>query len=356
MKVAQAQAERYLRSLDAGVRAVLLHGPDSGLVRELALAAVAKVLEDPDDPFRLADLTGAEVAEDPARLFDEAASLSLSGGRRVVRVRGAGEAQSAVFKDFLETLPGEALVVVEAGDIGGRAKLVAAFEKAGPEAAAIGCYRDEAASLARVISESLAAEGLKGAPDALSYLSTNLGGDRQLTRRELEKLALYMGDAPGSADGHQNPRELSLADAVACVGDSAALSMEDLAFAVAGADPKASDRALRRSLQEGASSVAALRAVSRHFQRLHFVSGHAAAGGGLETAMKKLRPPVFWKAQAAFKAQAAAWPPSWLGRALERLLEAERACKTTGARDQAICSEVLLSIAQKAPKSGRRGP
>ena len=63
----------------------------------------------------------------------------------------------------------------------------------------------------------------EASPEALAYLAANLGGDRQLTRRELEKLVLYKGDAGGRVE---------LADALACVGDSADLTLDDLAYAV----------------------------------------------------------------------------------------------------------------------------
>ena len=49
-----------------------------------------------------------------------------------------------------------------------------------------------------------------------------------------------------------------------------------------------------------------MRAVSRHFQRLHLVVGLVESGLPLDDASKRLRPPLFWKAAPAFRAQAAA--------------------------------------------------
>ena len=54
---------------------------------------------------------------DPARLADEAAAISMMGGRRVVRVRGATNNLTDLLEGFLDDPPGDALVVVEAGDI-----------------------------------------------------------------------------------------------------------------------------------------------------------------------------------------------------------------------------------------------
>ena len=72
----------------------------------------------------------------------------------------------------------------------------------------------------------MAAAGLTPDPAALSYLLANLGGDRALTRSELDKLVLYVGKGP----------RVTLADAAAMVGDSAERTLDDLSHAVAGGD------------------------------------------------------------------------------------------------------------------------
>ena len=166
-----------------------------------------------------------------------------------------------------------------------------------------------------------------------------------MSRRELEKLTLYKGDEPGP---------IELGDAQACVGDSAALSLDDLAYAVAGGAAAEAERALARSLQEGVHAVGALRAVARHFQRLHLVAGLVDGGVPLADAVKRLRPPLFWKLAPEFRTQAAAWSPSSLARALGRLLEAETDCKRGGAPEATICSRTLLAIAVNAPSRRRR--
>ncbi len=356
MKITPRNAEAFVQSPDPSFRAVLVYGPDAGLVRERVEALVKAVAEDPADPFRVSDLGVREIMEDPARLGDEAAALSLSGGRRAVRLRQAGDDLAPHFKDFFATGRGEALVVVEAGDLPSRSALRKVFEGAGA-GAALACYRDDERSLPALIRETLGGFGLQATPDAVAYLGANLGGDRQLSRRELEKLALYMGAHNKGAhnEGADNRgARVELRDAQACVGDSAALSLEDLAFAVAGGEPAGAERALQRSLQEGGQPVRALGAVARHFQRLHLVRGLTGRGETLDGAVKGLRPPVFWKRAESFKAQATAWPPGALARALERLLEAEAACKQSGAVPDTICARTLLEIAVNAPLRRRR--
>ena len=340
MKIPPAKADAFAKAPDAKIRAVLVYGPDSGLVRERAAALAATVVEDPQDPFRIAELTAGDLKDDPARLADEAAALALTGGRRVVRLREAADALAALFKDFLADPPGDALVVLEGGDLPARSSLRKAFEAA-DKGAAIACYRDDLRSLSGVIRETLAADSVETTPEAVQYLAANLGGDRQLTRRELEKVILYKG---------ADPAPLTLEEARACVGDSTALSLDDIVFALGSGNLPALERALGRSFQEGAQPVSVLRAAARHFQRLHQVAGATQAGAPLEEALKKLRPPVFWKQKESFQAQCQRWQGAKLATALTRLLEAEMACKRTGAPAQLLTSRALLEIAANAPR------
>ena len=84
MKLAANRVESFVKAPD--VPAVLIYGPDAGLVKERLDRLTRSVLADPSDPFRLADLSMPMLKEDPARLADEIAALSMMGGRRVVQI------------------------------------------------------------------------------------------------------------------------------------------------------------------------------------------------------------------------------------------------------------------------------
>jgi DNA polymerase-3 subunit delta len=345
MKVAPRDADRFCQAPPKAIRAVLLYGPDGGLVRERA-ARLAATLAPPDDPFRVAEFAAGELKDDPARLNDEAAAIPFGGGRRVVRIRDATDTAAKLFESFLEDPPGDALVIVEAGDLGPRG-LRKVFEAAAA-GAAVACYRDEGDALRQVVTQHLTAAGLTPDPAALAYLLANLGGDRALTRSELDKLVLYVGKAGGG--------RVTLADAATVVGDSAERTLDDLASAVAGGDLPALLRDLDRAFGEGTSPIAILRGVARHVQRLHLLRGYMAEGIAAADAIKRLRPPVFWKEAGALARQAEAWSGERLAWALGRLLETEANCKRTGAPQALLCERALSEIAARAARrpAGRR--
>ncbi len=340
MKIAPAETERFIREPGPQLTAVLVYGPDEGLVRERARKIASSVVEDLADPFRVTELAAAALRDDPARLSDEACALSLIGGRRVVRLTGAGDAAAAALEDVLSSASADdVLVVVEAGELAPRSKLRKLFEGA-QGAAALACYGDDARTLAAVIRETLGEAGLGATPDAMAYLSDHLGSDRMLSRSELEKLATY---ALGAG-------EVTLEDAEAVVGDGAAMTLDAIIFTTAEGNLSGLARALQRAFDEGVNSVAVVRAAQRHFQRLHRAAGAVAAGSAPDQAMKTLRPPVFFKRAASFRSQLQNWSVARLGGALEALTEAEIACKTTGIPAEAACRRTLLAIARQSAR------
>ena len=346
MKISAATADRFAKAPPGGISAVLLYGPDAGLIRERSAHLLNAVVDDPSDPFRIAELTVAALREDQTRLADEAAAMSLTGGRRVVGIRGATDTISDIFEDILQTISADsALIIVESGDLGPRSKLRKQFEGA-KNAAAIACYSDDGNAIESLVRDILAHRKLAVSRDAMRYLCDNLGGDRLVSRSELEKLALYMGDGGG---------EVTLSDAVTCIGDSANMTLDDLAFAAASGDLEQLTRLIDRVRQEGTTAISILRVLTRHFQRLHLASGLIAEGRSPEESMKSVRPPVFFKQANTFRAQCTRWTTSRLETTLDSIGQAEAACKTTGAPSDIICGQLLMRIALIAQRAGRRG-
>ena len=340
MKASAAELERLLRDPKFGF--ALFHGPDQGLIRERADALTARIVDDVRDPFRTMALSGAALKRDPARLADEAAALSFTGGRRVVRVEDADDGVARLLEPLIADAVSQqrenaAFVVVEARELRPRSELRRLFEGA-KIAAAIGCYADDATTLEPMIAEILAHDGLSASDEAVAYLVENLGSDRQVSRREIEKLALFMG-ATGT---------VSLEDTEACVGDSAATSLDELAHAVSAGDHTGLEASLVRSHLAVSDAVHSLRAIAAHFLRLHRAVGLAEKGRSREQAMAALRPPVFFKFGARFRVAMERWPRARLAWALVELCEAELTCKTTGAPADLVCSRTLMRIAHAA--------
>ncbi|MBI3676344.1 MAG: DNA polymerase III subunit delta [Proteobacteria bacterium] len=337
MIVKPADAERTVAHPPKDILAFLFFGPDEGLIRERAERAAKSVVPDLSDAFRVADLDDSVLSGDPARLADEAAAISMLGGRRVVRVRGAGNTLSKTFEAFFDNPKGDALIVVEAGDLAKSASLRRVFEEA-DNAAAIACYPDNDRDLATVVRDTLKAEGLTISAEALDDAVARLGSDRGVTRREIEKLALYAKDKG----------KVALEDVRAVMGDEAEARVDEVCDAAGEGNIALLDTALERLWSEDMSPIAILRIAMGHFQRLALAKVEAERGEGIETAMRRLRPPVHFMRATSFKTQARNWSEARLGEALDLLLEAEVLCKTTGVPAEAVCGRTFFNVAAMA--------
>jgi DNA polymerase III subunit delta len=337
MKLEPRRLEAFLRD-PGSVRVVLLHGDDAGLIRERATRLVRAVAGTLDDPFRVVELERDSLASIP----DEMASLSLTGGRRVVILRDVTDAATAPVQAALDGR-GQALLVLEAPGMQTRAKLRTLLEKAA-DGVVIACYPLEGSALAQAIRAGLAESGVEVDDDALSWLVGQLGADQAVTRSEVEKLALYAGP-----DGR-----VDLTAARICVGDLAGLSLDDALFAATSGDVEGADRALELAMAEGAAPVGVLRAALYHLQRLQRARAAMASGMSAAEATKAARPPVFFRRQPAFTRALGLWSPAALDQACQRAWEAERACKRTGSPAETISRNAVIGLAQRGAAARRR--
>lgn len=343
MKVQPRELDGFVRNPPAGLRAVLVYGPDGGKVREIAERLGRTVVADLSDPFNVAVLSGEDVEDDPARLADEAAARSLMGGRRLVRVRDARDRTADAVANALAGPQTDTLVVVEAGDLKTGTGLRKLFEASRGDLAAIACYPDEARDLSRVIREAMAAADVRIAPEAVQFLSDRLGSDRMATRTEIDKLALLAG--PGGS--------IDLETAMEAVGDGAALEIDTVVAAAADGRPDVIITGLDRAFRQGESPIGVLRRAQGYFQRLHLATVRVAAGRAPDEAVRSLRPPVFFKAVEPMARQAGRWSPAALASALARLGQAEIRCKSTGFPDEAECGQALIDVARMALRGAR---
>ncbi|MEM9286606.1 MAG: DNA polymerase III subunit delta [Pseudomonadota bacterium] len=337
--------ERFLRAPDEAVVVALIYGPEQGLVHERAARLAKQVADDLSDPWRSVSLSEQE-ASDAARLTDEAAAQSFLGGRRVIRVRAAGASVTGAVTSLLKaaeagTLHSAGLVVVEAGDLKKSSALRKACE-ASPQAASIGCYPEGERDTMGAIRQQLADEAITITDDAVTALVAALGEDRGVLRQELEKLILFCG--PKSIRGDET-YQVTAADVAACLAGAPQEDSFQVASLALGGRPKPLSEALAAAEAAGVSVISLLRLTQNRIQRLLPAAIAVAQGEGPQAAVKKMKPPVFFKEQDEVLRQLKAWPLARLEQAADEIYKAEAACKRTGAPDQSIAERALLRLA-----------
>ena len=334
-KISAANADSFCKTAPRSARFALLYGPDRGLVQERAGLVRSAVFGNDYDPMNHVKLTATEVETDPVRLIDEARSLSLMGGPRLVEASGS-DADLVRALTPLIAEPGtlSAFMLITADDLNTRSKLRTLAEKT-DGFGAVACYADDARTIPVLIRSVLEEQhGLTIGADARQALSQQLGGDRALTLGALEKLALYVREG-----------EVRLEDVQACAIDAAALDMDRLLFAVTAGDGARVDAEFDRQLRAGTDPNAILAMMRLHLNRFMNVGIRVSEGPPLSAAVGALRPPLFFKIKDAFIAQVRDWPLDRSLRALDRVRDTLVSIRQTGAPTVALTRQCLFDVA-----------
>ena len=336
MKAKRAEVERALRNPSA-CRFFLLYGPDEAgshsllkLAGEAAGAGAERV-----------ELTGAELKADPARLADEAASISLFGGARYVVVQPAGDECLAAVEALLEAPAAGNPVLLVAGALKPTSKLVK-LALAEPAALALASYAPEGQEAERLVFEAARGEGLVVRPDVARRLADACGGNRAILALELRKLALYLDAAP------ERPQPLDH-EALGAVGAAAEEGdLSRLVDSVGSGNAALLQTELLRLSGEGVEGIALIRAVLRRMSLLARLRAQVERGNRPDAVMASQGKSLFWKEKESIGRQLSRWRPEALARCVSRLLEAERQVKAPGGLGPTAVAEELFAICRQA--------
>ena len=336
MELARNQSiERFLAEQGAQISLVLFFGSDQGLCFERAQAILHQQSVSLGDSFRVSRLTGSQLQEDSSLLATEVASLCFTGGRRLVWLTEVEERSGAsALQAFLKKPQGEGLIVAIGGELSAKSSLRSSA-KSSQNALLVPCYPDGAREIEQLCREIFARNAIAIDRPALQSLTELLGGDRLVTRSEIEKLALYAG-----VGGRLSQEEVLL-----LLGDTAAVSLQDAISAAASGSFVRLDRAIQRVFADGESAVAMIRSAMNYFVRLQSLVELRENGQSASSVVNAHRPPIFWREKDQMIANVEFWSLKNIDRVLNLLLRAETLVKSTGFPDQTIASQTLLQIA-----------
>lgn len=334
MKLAARDAEAFLRHPGKAAGA-LIYGTDAGQVRQRVALLAEAWLGANADAMAKTEFSAEDIKDDPAKLADELAAMSLMADKRVIQVRDADDPiLSAIEEALARRSPTNFLIIYASESLAG--SKLRTFAERSAELGCVPCYKDEGMNLEAVIRDTLRGYGLRANTDVIRYLANQLSGDRQIILNELEKLSLYVGD---------EAEEVSLDDAMLAVGENNDRSLDDLCHAIATGNMIALCRLSDRLLAEGNVGVVIVRAVMRYFARLEQLANLRAQGNSLDAAIEQLRPPVFFKAKPALKQAGAKWNGANCADALAMLQLLELDSKRYSDQIEARLGHGLMAIA-----------
>jgi len=338
VKANRAQIDKALKA-PGDARFFLLHGPDEAGSRALVEALGEAVGPEAE---RI-DLSGAELKADPARLVDEAASISMFGSARWIRVEPAGDEIVPALEALLEAPAAGNPVVLVAGALKPASKLLK-LALAAPAAMAFASYVPDARDAGRLVLEMARADGLIVRPDVAQRIADACGGNRALIGQELAKFALHADASP------EAPKTIDhdLVDALGAGSDEGDLSR--LVDSAAGGDAAALAAELARLRAEGQEGITLLRAMLRRIALLARLRAEVEQGNSVAAVMASAGKSLFWKEKDAVAGQVSRWRGALLAKAMSRLLEAERQVKAAGGIGPLAADEELFAICRQAAR------
>jgi len=332
------EVERFVKNPDLKHGAFLVYGPDAGLVHEIATSVIRHFSGEAPDPLSHTVLEAQELEADPSRLAVEARTASLFGGARTIRVRGADRRLSATLSELLSAPP-EAVIVLEAGNLQ-RNDPLRALAEANPAVRALPCYADGEKTLDAVVRGALESAGIAAEPGVVPAITRLLGNDREVTRRELEKLVLFA----------ETTHRLTLADVAALCGDNSIQALDAIVDAAGGGHVSALDAALADALTLGSDAQRILSVTLSHFAWLRRLRAEVDAGKSPRDVLQSARPRPHFARTPALEGQLRLWNDESLSAAAARLYEAIAQSRRMGTLAPDIARRALFAICMSAAR------
>lgn len=336
MKLATKEIGRYAARPEPDRAGILLYGPDAMRIALRRQEIVANLVgPEGEAEMRVSRFQATDLRRDPEALSVAIRAQSFFPGPRVVFVEGVTEQQvNYILPALAEWQPGDAQLVVAAGQLKATSKIRKAFE-AHPKAYACGIYDDPPSR--EEVEATLSKAGLvKLPPDTLRSLTAlAMVLDPGDFRQTVEKLALYKY-------GDDTP--LTEAEIALCAPASTEAGLDEILDHVADARSDQIGPMMRRLKAQGVQPVALCIATLRHFKTLYAVAAHPdGAGAGIG----RLRPPVFGPRRDKVLRQAQGWGAAKLEMALGVVTETDLTLRSAGqaAPDMALVERMLIRLA-----------
>lgn len=330
------EVARYLARPDLTEGIFLAYGPDGGLVRETAQRLIRHLSGDDPASANVTVFDGPELQADPSLLVLEARSVSLFGGKRIIRVRNATKALVMPLTELREDLGGAA-IVLEADNLAPRDALRALVEAA-KLGRALPCYPDTDETLLALMRETFNQAGIRADADVAPTLRDILGNDREITRRELEKLTLYAAAS----------KTLTRDDVLLLCADNGALAIDAILDSTGGGHAERLELALNRALAANVNPQQLLAMLNTHFANLRRWRIDVDAGKSARNVLEGARPRPHFSRMGALEQQLRLWTDPSLAAATERLLTAVSETRRRPLLAEAVLRRTTLALCMMA--------
>lgn len=311
MKLSTGQISSFFAKPDPDAAGVLIFGKDAmriALKRQQAVAAL--IGPNGDEEMRLTRMAGADLRKSPAMLMDAIKAIGFFPGPRVALVEDVNETMAKILLDGLGAwTPGDAQIIITAGDLKPTSKLRKGFE-GHTKAYAAAIYDNPPTR--EEIERDLKAAGINQPPQDAMNLLSDLARDLQPGdfRQTLTKVGLYKLN---------DPEPLTAEDIAACAPATIEAAVDDVLIVVADGNTGEIGPVMQRLSAQGVNAVTLCIMALRHFRSLHRAAVDTSG-----------RPQIWGPNRDKMIAQARSWGGVKLEQALTELTDTDLKLRSAG--------------------------
>ena len=318
--------EKNINSIKENV--ILFYGENYGIKKDFR-EKIRK--NNKDSEFLLFDQK--DIIENSSILYNELYNTSLFEKNKILFIENVNDRILDVIQDVHLNLDNQKIYLFS-NILEKKSKLRNFFEKS-DKCAVIPCYIDNEVTIKNLILEKLKGyEGLTAYN--LNLILNHVYLDRIKLNNEIEKIIAYF------IDKKVKTRELSILLDVNLIDDFNFLKDE----ALSGNKEKTNDL-LSDTVLEDDKVIYYLTLINQRLNKLYQLK--KSKDLNLETAINKLKPPIFWKDKPRLMIQAKKWDEKKLKRVLEKIYNIEKMIKTNSfLNKQIILKELVINICDTA--------
>ena len=316
---------------------ILIYGPNEGLVRDNFLKL--KEIFNQNNAEEIS-FTGKLINDQPEALIDEIQTVSMFNDQKIIIIEQPIDKNIELFEEAFTALPDHTLIIILASNLTKTSKIRKFFENS-EQYFSCANYEDDFRSNSQQIQNLEKSINKTLNRDIKNYLNQNLSSDRMISKNEIEKLILLY------AENDQIP---GLENIKLIFNDNPDLGLNKISQLAFSGQPKKVSINLNKIFAEGVSPVAIIRVMLNYVLRIQTTQIALKKTNDFDSAIKSLKPPVFWKDKDNFKLHCKKWPINQTILNFNLLVDTELNCKSDYNLTNILCERALINIAVRGQK------
>jgi DNA polymerase-3 subunit delta len=317
MKLPPKQIDSFLQSIPCHIKAVLLYGPDKGVVSERLELIKKTFLGQGFNDLSFTKFDFAQIKDQPYLLVEEINNLSFGVIKKIILIYNCPSSLDREFKDNLKKIPQDVLIVLLAEDLSPASSLRKFFEEE-EKLVSIPGYADEIVALKIMAATILKQENYTFDQDFLEFFCQSLQGDRTIFKNELKKIILYQGAK----------KHIALNEVKDIIPRSYEENIENFWLNIMLNKNNMLNNELENFI-ENISPIGVLRSFSNFILRVYKLKDLINNNQNFLAASKKMSPPIFFKNMDKFEAVVKQITVSKIISMLEHIIKLEKDIKTS---------------------------